>query len=368
MVVAILCLSPGHGGLELYALREHKELESRGINCISVSAHGSMLASQLEEQGLRSTYLDIANRRLPLLAAKKLATILEQNKVDILHMHWNKDLNLAVLARVFTTKKIKLVYSRHMDITRNKRDVLHRWFYRRVDLLLTTSKLVTKNCKQFLPMDKEKIQLLYLWVAAPENTTPNCSLFFGEHFPPRKLNIACFARIESYKGQHVLVSAIQHLAKEGLDISATIIGHVMDKGYDDKLKTSIKRDKLSSHIQFTGFVDNPIELMACFDVVVLTTYQETFGLVLVEAMRAGVAVIGTNAGGVPDIIEHDKTGLLTEPGSAESLALAIKQLYENPTRLDKLSTQGKARADEHFADEIHFNKLKSTLTALTGRK
>lgn len=366
MIVAILCLSQGHGGLELYALREHKELDSRGINCISVVAHNSMLGSQLEEQGLKPTYLGISNRRLPLLAAKKLAKILEQNKVDVLHMHWNKDLNLAVLARAFTTRKIKLVYSRHMDITRNKRDILHRWFYRRVDLLLTISKLATKNCKQFLPLDKEKIQLLYLGVAAPENATPNCRLFFGEQFPQRKLNIACFGRIEPYKGQHILVSAIQRLAKEGLDISATIVGHVMDKNYDNKLKTNIKMNKLSSHIQFAGFVDNPVELMRCFDVVVLTTYQETFGLVLVEAMRAGVAVIGTHAGGVPDIIEHDKTGLLTEPGSVESLALAIKQLYADPLKLDKLSTQGKARADERFAADMHFDKLKSTLARLTG--
>ena len=365
MVVAILCLSQGHGGLELYALREHKELESRGINCISVVANNSMLGNQLEEQGLNPYYLDITNRRLPLLAAKKLANLLEQQNVDIVHMHWNKDLNLAVLAKVFAAKEIKLVYSRHMDITRNKRDILHRWFYQRVDLLLTTSKLVTKNCEKYIPMDNEKIQLLYLGVAAPEVSTPNCAHFFAEDMPHRKLNIACFGRIEPYKGQHVLVEAINLLTREGLDISATIIGHVMDPGYDEKLKNAVKKNNLSAFIQFKEFVDNPIELMRCFEVVVLTTYQETFGLVVVEAMRAGVAVIGTNAGGVPDIIEHDKSGLLTEPSSATSLAEALKLLYANPLKLDRLSTQGKLRADRLFSDNAHFDKLKSILTELS---
>lgn len=364
MVIAILCLSQGHGGLELYALREHKELVARGVGCLSVVASQSMLSEQLSKQGLNSVILNIANRRLPLLAAKKLAHILEQNNVDVLHMHWNKDLNLAVLAKVFAKRNIKLVYSRHMDISRSKRDFLHRWFYSRVDLLLTNSKLVTQNCEKLLPMSKDDIQLLHIGVTAPESSTPDCNLFFGDHFHHRKLNIACFGRIEPYKGQHVLVSALGSLVKQGLDISVTIIGHVMDQSYADKLKASVETNKLSSHLQFKGFVDNPTELMRCFEIVVLTTYQETFGLVLIEAMRAGVAVIGTNAGGVPDIIEPEKSGLLTEPGSHESLAAAIKQLYEDPEKLDKLSTQGKTRADHYFSDDIHFNKLESFLSEL----
>ena len=126
MVVAILCLSQGHGGLELYALREHMELEARGAKCISIVAKNSMLAKHLHEHAIESISLGVRNRRLPLLAARKLAIILELNNVDILHMPWNKDLNLAVLAKVFASRNIKLVYSRHMDITRSKHDVLHR--------------------------------------------------------------------------------------------------------------------------------------------------------------------------------------------------------------------------------------------------
>lgn len=366
MVVAILCLSQGHGGLELYALREHAELEARGISCLSIVARGSMLADQHEAQKSDPVYLEVSNRRLPLIAAKQLAQVLDQNKVDVLHLHWNKDLNLAVLAKVFAARNIKLVYSRHMDITRSKRDIFHRWFYRHVDLLLANSKLVTQNCNKFLPLAKENIQLLHIGVPAPKTMKPDCSQFFDNNFLHRRLNIACFGRIEPYKGQHTLVSALETLVKEGLDISVTIIGHVMDQDYADKLKTSVEQNGLLTHLQFKGFVDNPIELMRCFEVVVLTTYQETFGLVLVEAMRAGVAVIGTNAGGVPDIIEHDVSGLLTEPGSPESLADAIRQLYTDPEKLDKLSAQGHTRANQYFADDIHFDKLESILCELNA--
>ncbi|MGD8925793.1 MAG: glycosyltransferase family 4 protein [Thioalkalispiraceae bacterium] len=366
MVVAILCLSQGHGGLELYALREHRELEARGIKCISIVTQNSMLAKQLAEQSLNPLTLVVKNRRLPILAAKKLAKILDQHNVDVLHMHWNKDLNLAVLAKVFASRNIKLVYSRHMDITRSKQDVLHRWFYHRVDHVLTISKLVTDNCRKLLPLDSSSIQLLHIGVAAPRSTTPDCQLFFTESFPQRQLNIACFGRIEPYKGQHILIDAVKTLVGQGRDISATIIGHVMDPAYADKLKNELTTNQLSARVQFIGFVDNPIEMMTCFDVIVLTTYQETFGLVLAEAMRAGVAVIGTNAGGVPDIIDDGESGLLTEPGSPASLAAAIRQLYDDPTKRQKLSAEGKVRADERFSEEGHFNKLKSILSELAG--
>lgn len=364
MVVAILCLSQGHGGLELYALREHRELTARGINCVSVVARNSMLAKQLHEQSLDPVFLDITTRRLPLVAARKLAKILDEKQVDVLHMHWNKDLNLAVLAKLFARRNIKLVYSRHMDITRSKRDIFHRFFYSRVDLVLANSNLVTTDCRRFLPMPPENIQLLYLGVAAPESATPDCQIFFNNSFTKRKLNIACFGRMEPYKGQHVLVGAAGSLVSQGLDVSVTIIGHVMDRTYAEKLKTEVADRHLTPYIQFIDFVENPIELMSCFDIVVLTTMRETFGLVLVEAMRAGVAVIGTNAGGVPDIIEHEQSGLLTEPGSANELAMAIKQLYDDPDKRARLATAGKARADHHFAEDLHFDRLQSALSGL----
>ena len=127
------------------------------------------------------------------------------------------------------------------------------------------------------------------------------------------------------------------------------------------LLAEIENSKLGSHIQFTGFVTQPARKMACFDLLVLTTYCETFGLVLVEAMRAGVAVIGTNAGGVPEIIEHEKTGLLIPAGNSDALADALSRLYDDVGLRQELALSGKRRADIKFNDEMHFNKLENLL-------
>lgn len=97
--------------------------------------------------------------------------------------------------------------------------------------------------------------------------------------------------------------------------------------------------------------------MPCFDAVVLATKCETFGLVLPEAMRAGVAVIGSNCGGVPEIIKHEETGLLFEPESAADLTKQLSKLTSDKVFCSKLAHAGKEDADERFSEEQHFKVL-----------
>jgi glycosyltransferase involved in cell wall biosynthesis len=85
--------------------------------------------------------------------------------------------------------------------------------------------------------------------------------------------------------------------------------------------------------------------------------METFGLVLPEAMRAGIAVIGSNAGGVPEIIEHGKTGLLFEPKNTDDLKAQILKLCSDRNLLEKLAAQGMAKANTVFNDDKHFASL-----------
>ena len=74
-------------------------------------------------------------------------------------------------------------------------------------------------------------------------------------------------------------------------------------------------------------------------------------------MRAGVAVIGSNSGGVPEIIEHNKTGLLFESRNDEDLYQKISTLYNDPELKQRLAAQGKESADIRFNTTAHFEKL-----------
>jgi glycosyltransferase involved in cell wall biosynthesis len=74
-------------------------------------------------------------------------------------------------------------------------------------------------------------------------------------------------------------------------------------------------------------------------------------------MRNGVAVIGTNAGGVPEIIKHGETGLLFEPKNSDELTQQLWRLYKDSNLREKLALAGKHYADEHFNQERHYDSL-----------
>ncbi len=97
-------------------------------------------------------------------------------------------------------------------------------------------------------------------------------------------------------------------------------------------------------------------MQAC-DVVLMTSKNETFGLVTIEAMRNGTAVIASNSGGVLEIIDDEKTGLLFENQNYEDLALKIEKLYKDDILRKKLACIGQKKAEEEFDNEKQFKKL-----------
>lgn len=358
MRILELCTSRGMGGLELYALQVVEYLAAhRGYQVLSVVRPGSLLDARIAEHKF---YLRPRFKLLPLLAAWRLARLIDAQQIDVIHTHWNKDLLLAVLAKQLARRKVKILFIRHMAITRHKRDFYHRFIYRNVDKYLVITEQLRREAEQFLPIPAERLEVLYHGVARAAQTASaaTCQQFKQQH----AINAAAFSvllpgRIEHYKGQHLLLEAIQQLQQQGLQIQVAIMGHVMDQGYFASLQQQVAKAQLNDAIHFLGFVQDPQQYYSCFDVVILTTYAETFGLVLVEAMQAGVAVIGSNAGGVPEIIRQDETGLLFTPGDSQALAAALARLVNDRALRERLAAAGQAYASEQFSRTKHFSRL-----------
>jgi len=358
-----ICLSHGKGGLELYAHRAIRALQLAGHDCHFAIQPESFLR-QLEWQipliELRPTF-----RNLPLISARRLARYIDAHKVDIIHMHWNKDLNLAALAKAMSRRKPRLVYTRHMEITRSKLDLYHRILYAQVNRLLVISRFVEDQAFRYLPLARDQVTLLYVGVAETMRASVDeCNQLIQDDSDRKKaFVIGMIGRIEHGKGQHVLLEAVSLLQAKNSDVRVIMAGPIMDRAYFDRLNQQIQDKRLDGQVKYLGISRDPGKLMSCCDVVVLTTYCETFGLILAEAMRAGTAVIGTGAGGVLEIIKDNETGLLFEPGNAGQLAECLSTLSENPVTRARLAAAGKKFADEVFNEKNHFEKLERMLVA-----
>jgi glycosyltransferase involved in cell wall biosynthesis len=353
-MVLELCLSDGYGGLELYMLKASLWY-ARQDRCIAVISKRGILAEKFPQADIPFLRLYKRNHLFPWFAARELAKIIDEKKVDVMHMHWAKDLNLAILAKRMANRPVKLVYTRQMEISRDKHDLYHKWQYRYVDLYITITQKLRDQALQFLPLPTMAIVNLYHGVTTSEKIQDKDCSAWPDY--DDAIKILLLGRIEIAKGQHILVDALQRMDLKGVKATALIAGPVMDQKYFDNLIMKVNTAGLSTRVKLIGGFVDPVPLRKCADIVVLTTYAETFGLVLIEAMRSNVTVIGTDAGGVPEIIKHGKTGLLFKPGDAEDLANKLIELCNDAVYRTKLAAAGKEYADEHFDEENHFKKL-----------
>ncbi len=363
-----LCLSEGLGGLELYVFRSSVALTNSDSNTNTVFAvlkkNSKLSAYFSDHSSIETKYTQTLFNPLPLLSAIKLAAIIDKHNIDVIHMHWGKDLPLAALAKFFSKKKPALVYTRQMMITRSKNDFYHNFLYRQVNLMLTITTELESLCKKFIPLLKNKITTLYYGVKQPGETLDKASIQQQREetgFNSDDFIAGLIGRLEKSKGQHLLIEALHEAKKKGHNIKALIVGHEMNPGYRNTLMQQASSLGVLENIVFQDFSSEPQQLMQLCDCVVLATDKETFGLVLPEAMRAGVAVIGSNSGGVPEIISHKKTGLLFETNNVNSLHQNLEQLYLDPTLKNNIATQGKLSADKRFNNTLHFQQLEQHL-------
>ena len=87
---------------------------------------------------------------------------------------------------------------------------------------------------------------------------------------------------------------------------------------------------------------------------------------VLEAMGYGLPVVSTTVGGIPQLVEHGKTGFLVEPGDTKGFAEAIVTLLKNPELRREMGEAGRARAKEHYSLENHINRLMDVYRSLAG--
>ena len=370
MKVMELCLSPDLGGLELYMYRCVKSLSGGNDEVIAITIPGGKLAQKFESDGVAWHGFEPALRALPLVSARRLAALIDREGVDVIHMHWAKDLPLAALAKSLSERKPALAFTRQMQITRPKRDLYHDFLYRQVDSNIAITRVLADDLRRFLPADlSDRVDYLYYGVAAPKrwpDAAERTQLRTSLGVPADAFLVGLIGRIKHYKGQHLLLDALEQGVREGETMYALIVGRAMEDEYLTALKQRVASGVLAGKVIFRDFIDQPQVLMQACDCVALTTIEETFGLVLVEAMRAGVAVVGSDRGGVPEIIDHLETGMLFRSGDAHSFYQALFSLKNDPSARARIAAAGKEKADRLFAEENHFVELRSRLARLTG--
>ncbi len=346
-----LCLAPGLGGLEMFVASCYEEYAQR-TNCRVVVSPHSKLDDYLED--IDKFHLK-RNKLFPIFPALQLAKYIDENEIEIVHFHWTRDMITAVLAKLLSKRRPKLVQSRHMGMTRFKDDFYHRWLYKNIDMMHAVTLKVKEQLEKFIPNDvRPKIEMVYLGTKIPHVDEKKVLELQEKYNLSDAFIVGIVGRIEAGKGQYKVIEAISKL--KDLNIKGVIVGSFMDESYAKALKARIKKLEIEDKIIFTGFTKEVNEHMKLFDVNVLATENETFGLVVIEAMANKVPMIATNKGGPLEIIEDGVDGLLFD-GSSDDLVMKIKQLYDDEQLKEVLAENGYKKVKEKFYAQKQLDKL-----------
>ncbi|HEV2990959.1 MAG TPA: glycosyltransferase, partial [Candidatus Angelobacter sp.] len=115
-----------------------------------------------------------------------------------------------------------------------------------------------------------------------------------------------------------------------------------------KAEWLVTQKGLRKKVEFMGKLDNVHEKLAIADLMLMPSELESFGLAALEAMACEVPTIGTSVGGVPEVIEHGRTGFLAQPGDVETMARCAIEILSDEKRLREMGKQARWEAQAHF--------------------
>lgn len=205
--------------------------------------------------------------------------------------------------------------------------------------------------------DRSKISIVRCGVeTTPEYASSQLMLDRGFYL------IGTLGRLVEKKGVDTLISAAKQLKEKGIPVRIEIAG---DGPLRKKLVEQVKDCELSDSVVFLGAMPHyqVLKWMRSLDAFVLAGKKDINGdmdgipVVLMEAMERGVPVLSTRLSGIPELVIHDKTGLLSNPDDPEGLSKNLADLYQNQNLANRLASEAKLFIREEFDRKLNAKRL-----------
>jgi glycosyltransferase involved in cell wall biosynthesis len=202
-------------------------------------------------------------------------------------------------------------------------------------------KVSTTAVVSVLPgMDERRFDRLRL----PSTSDAKQQLGFAEDRPL----VGIVGRLQKWKGMHVFLAALAEVLRSNTSVQGVIVGgiHEMEPDYPELLENEVKRLGIGGAVWLVGAQRNVQQWMQAMDIVVHASEEEPFGIVVIEAMALGKAVVASIPGGPEEILRDEEEGLLVPSGDTPALARAIVRFLDNDSLARRCGTAALERARE----------------------
>jgi D-inositol-3-phosphate glycosyltransferase len=367
MRLAFLCSSSSWGGLELNNLKLYVWLRERGHEPILLGLRQSRLGQEAIKNNIPVIEFGHRRKHLALGASRRLAKIIDHHNLHVLIIAHYRQFYLCVWAKRLANTHPRLVYWQQMQVVLKRKDFYHAFFYRQLDAWIAPLHYLKDQLLSNTVLPAEKIHVIPLgvelslfWNAAHQRE--KARTLFG--LPQGEFLAGIIGRIDKEKGQETLLRAIHQLKNRNISAKAVIIGEetIGGEGYLAVLKSLTASLGLENDVYFRPFTRDAPMAFACLNVFVMASVSEPIGMVTVEAMAAGIPVVGTNRGGTPELLDRGNAGLLFEPGDFIQLSEHLLSLS-----LEKIEafTQRAQEGSQRYSHTAQCALLETLLTPYT---
>lgn len=342
--------SSGLGGAERYAASSFAGLAEAGVK-VHVACPEGPMAEAYAASAASLTFLRLSNV-FDAAEARKLGALAEERGADVVTSHlWNADV-LAGFGVGLARRRplVSTVYGAYhlpvgeRGLARLRRAALsgaYRGVYRLFDRIIAVSEYVRRDLagRGGLRFDSARIRVVEPALGPTPQAPRAGSTAAGALKDPGGPRLVCVANFFPIKGQRTLLRALPALLRRFPGLTCRFVGDGPDRQALERLRgrLGVERSAL-----FLGSVTDPKSEVEAADVLVLPSLSEGLPHAILEAWAFGTPVVASEAGGIPEAVVDELSGLLVPPGEPEPLAQAVGRALSDPSLRVRLAEGGRA--------------------------
>lgn len=369
------------GGAQRYVfdLANNLKGEFEVAVALGEQANNGKLAKILEENNIKYFIIPHLKRSISpfneILALLEIIKLIKQHKPDVIHLNSSKISILGSIASLCVMRStLRVVYTVHGWVFNEPLPAWLKYFYLYAekftagfkDKIICVSEYDRQSALRHHIAPAGKLATIHNGIplfAIPsvsdeslkevknklKGFLPAPALSEANVVEMAKILIGSIGNLYKTKGYEYLIEAANILIHDNkLSALFIVIGEGAERNH---LENLIARHNLQNNFILTGRINEAAKLLKAFDIYACSSVKEGFPYSILEAMAAGRPIVSANVGGIPEMIEHEKTGLLIKPADARALAENIKLLIDNKTLGAELGAKAALKAKSEFGLE-----------------
>jgi glycosyltransferase involved in cell wall biosynthesis len=332
--------------ISLYMLA--KNLDRSRYELLFVSPADGPLTGALKDKGIEYKILG----GFPFSYQRKVTNIIYENNIDLVHINTLDPIWAINAAHQTRTPAVWHIREAPDFYNSNK---IHK-LLDKVNLCVCVSDWVRRSFE----LTNEKARVVYngvdLSAFAPGLDTGNLMAEFG--ISEKDVVVGLIGSISKRKGSDIFARAAQIVSKNGKDIRFVIVGDfIPGEFFRLGFNKLLKKLNLGCALILTGPRKDAAKIMSSMDMIVNCSLSEPSGRTIIEGMALEKPIIGSSVGGIPEVIDDGKTGILIPPNDPASLAAAVMKLAADPALRRSMGTAGREKARKLFTIENHVKEI-----------